>query len=334
MNRLQLLCAVEFKAHALVPIPPERAEIDACAQASHDTGVRYFICALKPGDRFPIAHGVDCAGMLNAGQEPGPKDAPNNRSTPEAAPTGEALTDEQEREAFEAWAQREGVDTTLWMEHTPKAGWLNGRTADYWTGWLARAALSAHPSAPVAPADVQEDAARWRALPAFLEDHQINYVGLMRDIDLLIASERAIAPAAPAVQPASVLPPLPSPVDQERVYGGHGNEVVHLYFSETQMREYARQSVYLTDEALRLRVRELEAQLAAAVQPVAPAGWLRVGWWVVFDEANDEGEIPGGFCISDKRAETFASEPGWLKNRLIPLYASPTAQPATDRSQP
>lgn len=36
-----------------------------------------------------------------------------------------------------------------------------------------------------------EDAARWRMLPAFLGDYQINYVGLIRDIDAAIAARAA-----------------------------------------------------------------------------------------------------------------------------------------------
>jgi hypothetical protein len=36
---------------------------------------------------------------------------------------------------------------------------------------------------------MEKDAERWRMLPAFLEDHQINYVKLLRDIDAAIAKE-------------------------------------------------------------------------------------------------------------------------------------------------
>lgn len=49
-------------------------------------------------------------------------------------------------------------------------------------------------------------------------------------------------------------------------------------------------------------------------------GWRRVGWWVVFDEPNDIGEIPGGFFVDDVRAQTFGHEPGWGKNHLEPCW--------------
>jgi hypothetical protein len=52
----------------------------------------------------------------------------------------------------------------------------------------------------------------------------------------------------------------------------------------------------------------------------AVLGMVRVGWWVVFDEPNDVGQIPFGFFISDERARTFDKEPGFLRNHLEPVY--------------
>lgn len=59
------------------------------------------------------------------------------------------------------------------------------------------------------------------------------------------------------------------------------------------------------------------------------AGWMasvkahdmrRVGWWVVFEEANDIGEIPDGFFVDDERAKTFGDEPGFLQYHLAPCW--------------
>lgn len=49
------------------------------------------------------------------------------------------------------------------------------------------------------------------------------------------------------------LSPLPNPAYNERVYGGHGNEIVHSYYTEHQMREYARQEVFRAEEAWQAR---------------------------------------------------------------------------------
>ncbi len=46
----------------------------------------------------------------------------------------------------------------------------------------------------------------------------------------------------------------------------------------------------------------------------------RVGWWVVFDEPNDVGEVPDGFFVDEARAAKFPSEPGWLTNHLVPCW--------------
>ena len=53
----------------------------------------------------------------------------------------------EEREAFEAWAKDEGIDTAYWLG-SPDHGYANSRTCDYWTGWQARAMLAARPDAP------------------------------------------------------------------------------------------------------------------------------------------------------------------------------------------
>lgn len=38
-------------------------------------------------------------------------------------------------------------------------------------------------------AALEKDAGRWRMVPAFLEDHQIDYVRLVRDIDTAMESK-------------------------------------------------------------------------------------------------------------------------------------------------
>ena len=65
---------------------------------------------------------------------------------------------------------------------------------------------------------------------------------------------------------------------------------------------------------------------AAAEPPPDCRVMRRVGWWVVFDQKNDMGEIPEGFFIDDHRAETFAQEPGWLYNHLVPCLIVHNAQ--------
>jgi len=49
------------------------------------------------------------------------------------------------------------------------------------------------------------------------------------------------------------LPPLPEPNWNERVYGGHGNEITHRWFTDHQMREYARQAVCESEDAWQSR---------------------------------------------------------------------------------
>ena len=77
--------------------------------------------------------------------------APNNRSTPESAPTGEALTDE--REAFETWADDQGYPLAR-LDIGDGDDYHDLRTQGAWETWKVRAALSTHPPAvqPVAPA--------------------------------------------------------------------------------------------------------------------------------------------------------------------------------------
>lgn len=75
-------------------------------------------------------------------------------------------------------------------------------------------------------------------------------------------STDATEPAQPGpllgVKLTNQLGPLPEPAERERVYGGHGNEVVHEYYTASQMREYARQHVYLCDEKLLAEVAKSE----------------------------------------------------------------------------
>lgn len=78
-------------------------------------------------------------------------------------------------------------------------------------------------------------------------------------IDAGLASHgQAQATAQADTQPALAhnivsLSPLPNPAHHERVYGGHGNEIVHSYYTEHQMREYARQEVFRAEDAWQAR---------------------------------------------------------------------------------
>ncbi len=75
-----------------------------------------------------------------------------------------------------------------WAAHMPDA-----TQASAWAAWQdAPRADGVGVDAPTTeqPGDA-EDAARWRMLPAFLGDYQINYVGLIRDIDAAIAARAA-----------------------------------------------------------------------------------------------------------------------------------------------
>ena len=66
------------------------------------------------------------------------------------------------------------------------------RTADQrvQAAWRALDVLAAnHPAQPAEQAG--EDAARWQMLPAVLEQHQINYMALLRDIDAARAAQAA-----------------------------------------------------------------------------------------------------------------------------------------------
>lgn len=53
---------------------------------------------------------------------------------------------------------------------------------------------------------------------------------------------------------------LPSPDHSERIYGGHGNEIVHSYYTDHQMREYARQEVHRAEAAWQARASHGQAQ--------------------------------------------------------------------------
>lgn len=89
---------------------------------------------------------------------------------------------------------------------------------------------------------------------------------------------------------------LPPPAHNERVYGGYGNEIVHSYYTEHQMREYARQEVFRAEEAWQAR-----ASLAASAgsEPVA---------WAVFAE---NGNI-----------RIWSQKP--LQHPAMPLYTHPS----------
>lgn len=54
-----------------------------------------------------------------------------------------------------------------------------------WEAWKKRAER-----AEAELAACREDAEKWNELPAFLEKYQINYVGLLRDIDAAIAARK------------------------------------------------------------------------------------------------------------------------------------------------
>jgi hypothetical protein len=65
----------------------------------------------------------------------------------------------QERAKFETWCRENGFDPNLWMPNQPQCGYDNGRVMDYWTGWQARASLSAAsaPKEPAEPTDGQTE---------------------------------------------------------------------------------------------------------------------------------------------------------------------------------
>lgn len=46
----------------------------------------------------------------------------------------------------------------------------------------------------------------------------------------------------------------------------------------------------------------------------------RVGWWVVFDEPDDDGTTPAGFFVDEQRAVNFHLEPGFKRNHLEPVF--------------
>lgn len=63
-------------------------------------------------------------------------------------PTPEMV--EAERVKFEAWCAEAGVHTSYWLNNKA-AGYDNSRTADYWTGWKARAMHDAAPAVQAEP---------------------------------------------------------------------------------------------------------------------------------------------------------------------------------------
>jgi len=71
--------------------------------------------------------------------------------------------------------------------------------------------------------------------------------------------EQAEAPSAVSIVRLS---PLPAPDFSERVYGGHGNEIVNDYFEAHTVREYARQEVYMAEEAWKARATQPTASNA------------------------------------------------------------------------
>jgi hypothetical protein len=116
--------------------------------------------------------------------------------------------DEEERLAFEAWAESEGVDTSCWMSGRPEHGYDNGRTCDYWTGWLARAALQAQALAPrdadrraleLAHEALIEAAECLRTDYPGCEDEWLNPIGII--VDHCETAIEAIEAAAPTGVP-------------------------------------------------------------------------------------------------------------------------------------
>ena len=64
-------------------------------------------------------------------------------------PTPEMV--EAERVKFEAWCDAEGIDASYWLRCDKHTGYENGQTADYWTGWKARARHSTAPTVEAEP---------------------------------------------------------------------------------------------------------------------------------------------------------------------------------------
>lgn len=64
-------------------------------------------------------------------------------------PTPEMV--EAERVKFEAWCDAEGIDASYWLRCDKHTGYENGQTADYWTGWKARARHDAAPQPAALP---------------------------------------------------------------------------------------------------------------------------------------------------------------------------------------
>ena len=282
------------------------------------SGLRNYIYEFrKRRDRAAAAQGMAARSAETKarpeGQQPGAAErhAPNNRSTPGSAPTREALTDEQiergRRETFSTENPFCPCDSKTMRKAV--------RWAERAHGIGVRAALATHPSAPAFVPYPGGSYDRPAAQPAAQRPLPAAYVQQRIDWERSEAmrSPLSTAPAAhpPAVQPASVLPPLPSPVDQERVYGGHGNEVVHLYFSETQMREYARQSVYLTAEAQPTPNEPARYRLLQRTDLIEPADEF------LAEDGETWAVDPGGLFVGTSYA------PAVLRPARRPLRATP-----------
>lgn len=113
----------------------------------------------------------------------------------------------QERAAFEAWAVEQGVDATR--------GYDSGRTADYWTGWQARAALAqqaATPTGDTLSRRLQQQCSDWGTYWRAPDAHGVNLTTeqateLLRDalgVEVEIAAASQAATPAPAEPVATI----------------------------------------------------------------------------------------------------------------------------------
>lgn len=99
-----------------------------------------------------------------------------------------------ERKAFEAWAIERKFDVTS----DNQCGYESEKTLGAWRAWgvtpsedirLALSLLDRLEAAERERDELRKDAERWRAIPAFVEDYQINYLAFERDIDEFVAQE-------------------------------------------------------------------------------------------------------------------------------------------------
>lgn len=217
-------------------------------------------------------------------QEPGRlADAPNNRSTPESAPTGEALTDEQEREAFASAMAPRGYK----CRWSSLDGWDNTNVFHAWNGWsAARAALSTHPSAPVAPAESPE------------HDHE--------KFDAIAADRYKVVPTKSGFWGYAV------------VVGDSAAEVYKGHKRDCDLVARRMAGAFLDGAFL--------ASRPPAVQPVAPAGWQPIetapkdGRKLILFYRNSNGKartVMAKWVTDDEAAETDADgiglEGGWYE---------------------